>query len=170
MSIPKKKAPRPNTPQQNLEAGVGAVTRSITALVKLIERSGEKLTAEDVVKAFSFIGVANAAGQTKALAAVQAASLTSFSLDRAIPAIGGVQLATAPAPVVPGAPIGASPAPARPAGRPSVDELGGRFCRDVRDAAKRTPGNDRGLIVSGSGGSEDVGFVDDDEASETEEE
>lgn len=80
MTAPKKKAPRAKTPQQNLEAGVSAVTRSITALVKLIERNGEKLTAEDVVKAFSFIGVANTAGQTKALAAVQSAALASFSL------------------------------------------------------------------------------------------
>uniref|UniRef100_UPI0005B2A8C8 hypothetical protein n=1 Tax=Methylobacterium sp. B34 TaxID=95563 RepID=UPI0005B2A8C8 len=140
MSTPKKKAPRARTPQQNLEAGVSAVTRSITALVKLIERNGEKLSAEDAVKAFSFIAVANNAGQTKALAAVQAASLASFSLDRAIPVIAGVQLATAPAPVMPSAPLSPIPAPAaaRPAGRPSVDELGGRFCRDVRDAAKAT--------------------------------
>jgi len=170
MSTPKKKTPRARTPQQNLEAGVSAVTRSITALVKLIERNGEKLSAEDAVKAFSFIAVANNAGQTKALAAVQAASLASFSLDRAIPVIAGVQIATAPAPVMPSAPLSAIPAPARPAGRPSVEELGGRFCRDVRDAAKRIPGNDRGLLVSGSGGSDDVGFVDDDETPETEEE
>lgn len=165
------------TPQKKLEAATERVAQAISRLVKTIEGEGRHLNAEQISKAFSFAALTADAGRQKALAALNASALSSFSLEAELPQIPtfaalraeslrtatlGPTHRTAPSLV----------APASPGDRPSVQELGGRFCRDVRDAAKakRIPGNDRGLLVSGSASGEDVGFVDEDEPPETEEE
>ncbi|MCP1540005.1 hypothetical protein [Methylorubrum extorquens] len=127
----KKKVPargvRGRNPQQKLEAAVAGVGRSITALVKLVEREGVKLKASEVEKAFSFLALAGSAAQQKALASVQAAGLSDFSLAKDLPALAGI---AAPA-VVPLIALPGSPAPAAPRG-PSVNDLGGRFVSEAR--------------------------------------
>ena len=143
MTTTRKKTTRGKAaPAQKLEAAVASVNRAINAAVRGIEREGTGLKPEQIVQAFAFIAHATAAGQQKALASVQAAGLSSFKLGMTLPN------ATLPVPAV----VPAISQPTGPRG-PSVDDIGGRFVAEVRNAARETtPPHEPG-----------TGFITDDE-------
>jgi hypothetical protein len=154
------------TPQKKLEVATERAAQAIARLVKIVEAEGKNLKPEQVQKAFGYLALTASAAQTRAFAALQSTSLSGFSLDRELPAIAPVPIATVPAPTFPSGPI-ALPGPITvtpaPAGerRPSVEELGGRFCKDARDARPRVPGDDRGLAAPQD--DEEPTFLDEDE-------
>jgi hypothetical protein len=150
-----------STAQQKIEVAVERAAQAIARLVKTVESEGKNLKPEEVQKAFGYLALTASAAQTRAFAALTSTSLSGFSLDRELPAIPAMQVATAPARLIPGATITVSPAPAGPR-TPSVQELGGRFCKDARDAARsRVPGDDRGLPAPTD--DEEPAFLDEDE-------
>lgn len=166
MRIPKKTTTRAKSSAQKMEAAVTSVGRALERLTKHIEREGAKLKPEQVQKAFGYLTMTTNAAQQKALAAVNAASLSSFSLGMDLPVIPmGAQHAllgpthlTAPSLVAPTPALAQRPPGVR---GPSVEELGGRFVKDVRDA--RVPGDDTDLDGGSAGTDDEPNFIDDEE-------
>ena len=152
-----------------LVTSVNRITKNLDDLVKVIEASNP--TPEQVNKSFRYLELKFLSARARAQAAAQAPS-EAFSLDMELPAGPPVTLDLSGV-----RPVGAPIQPAGPASTRSgltVEQLGGRFVREVRDAGPATPSQDVGgvsfidpddddEIGSDTGGADDVSFIDEDE-------
>lgn len=135
-----------------LVTSVNRITKNLDDLVKAIENSNP--TPEQVNKSFRYLELKFISARTRAQAAAQAPS-EAFSLDMDLPAGPPVTLDLSGIRPV-GAPIQpAGPAPTRSG--LTVEQLGGRFVRDVREAGPPSQSQDVG----------GVSFIDEDDEDET---